>query len=296
MPDECASVIPEHIRMAQSRNRMPLVSSVGIAKDADLKIANWRGQLLDVRTSARPDYHTVCFNLRGASVERLDKKASQLVERSIFIQPAFSSGHFHSEGICEYAHFYIRIGALNQLAETSGKRFDESAHLPDTFGIMDPSFVAVLRCCLDYLSTRSNPSRVELDSWALIVCGGLLDYLSARAFAARSRGTYCSSRIKRSIDLIHAQLTSDLSLQCLASESGMSHFQFSRAFKRATGQSPHQYILEQRVARAQELLKGQGSLSDIAYAVGFSSQAHMTDVFKKRLGVTPGQYRVDVLG
>ena len=60
------------------------------------------------------------------------------------------------------------------------------------------------------------------------------------------------------------------------------------------GSSPHQYVLDRRIARAREQLElGGDSLANIAYAFGFSSQAHMTSIFKKRIGVTPGRYRND---
>ncbi|MEM7653252.1 MAG: AraC family transcriptional regulator [Pseudomonadota bacterium] len=101
--------------------------------------------------------------------------------------------------------------------------------------------------------------------------------------------------VDRLRDYIMDDLTRDLSLDELASLAGISPFHFARAFKQATGLSPHQYVLELRLTRArEELAGGKNTLADIAYAVGFSSQAHMTDVFKKRLGVTPGRYRKDL--
>jgi len=101
-----------------------------------------------------------------------------------------------------------------------------------------------------------------------------------------------AAKLSRLRDYIMADLTRDLSLDELSSLAGISPFHFARAFKQATGLSPHQYVLELRLTRArEELAGGKNTLADIAYGVGFSSQAHMTDVFKKRLGVTPGRYR-----
>ncbi len=103
------------------------------------------------------------------------------------------------------------------------------------------------------------------------------------------------SDLARLLDFIECQLAEDISLTCLASEAGLSVYHFSRSFKASLGLSPHQYVLERRIARARELLEaGTCPLADIAYTVGFSSQAHMTDVFRKRLGITPGAYRKEV--
>lgn len=83
-----------------------------------------------------------------------------------------------------------------------------------------------------------------------------------------------------------------LRVEDLAALAGLSRSHFSRAFRAATGQSPQDFILARRLARARELLVAtQQSLAAVASAAGFSSQSHMTTVFKNRLGVSPARYR-----
>jgi AraC family transcriptional regulator len=97
------------------------------------------------------------------------------------------------------------------------------------------------------------------------------------------------SRIK---DRIEAELDKELSLTELAMESGYSRAHFLRMFRAATGLTPHQYILDRRLHRAQGLLKySRTELTDIAAACGFSGQTHMNDIFRKKLKTTPGKYR-----
>ncbi len=82
----------------------------------------------------------------------------------------------------------------------------------------------------------------------------------------------------------------DLSRIC-----GTPVVRFIRSFKAATGQTPYKYVLSRRIARAQELLAtGDAALAEIAYACGFASQSHMTDVFRQKLRATPGRYRKEV--
>ena len=84
----------------------------------------------------------------------------------------------------------------------------------------------------------------------------------------------------------------DLSLKSLAEESGYSRTHFLRIFLVATGLTPHQYVLDLRLRRAQERLKQAGSsIIDVAVSCGFSSQSHMTSVFRRRLEMTPGEFR-----
>ncbi|WP_216854932.1 AraC family transcriptional regulator [Burkholderia sp. L27(2015)] len=100
-------------------------------------------------------------------------------------------------------------------------------------------------------------------------------------------------QIRSALEFINENLSSSLSIETLAQEStGLSGFYFAHAFTAMLGHSPHQYILERRLSRAHELIASTtSSLAEISYSVGFSSQAHMTSTFGRRLGITPGRLR-----
>jgi AraC family transcriptional regulator len=103
-----------------------------------------------------------------------------------------------------------------------------------------------------------------------------------------------SRSICRVLDRMHAEFDSDLTLNALAAESGYCRRHFMRIFEQATGYTPHQYLLQLRMQRATELLrKTSTALIDVAAYSGFSSQSHMSEVFRKYCGVTPGQIRRD---
>ena len=75
----------------------------------------------------------------------------------------------------------------------------------------------------------------------------------------------------------------------------MSSWHFIRSFKTITGISPHQYVLQQRIKKAQYLLQqNQISISEIAATVGFCDQSHFTKYFKRIVGITPRQYRDNI--
>lgn len=113
--------------------------------------------------------------------------------------------------------------------------------------------------------------------------------------ASRARYQLTRQRLRASLDFINDNLGSDLSVEAIAKEAaGASGYHFAHAFSAALGVSPYQYILDRRVSRARELLaRTERPVADIAYAVGFSSQAHMTSMFCKRLGITPAKFRSD---
>jgi AraC family transcriptional regulator len=88
------------------------------------------------------------------------------------------------------------------------------------------------------------------------------------------------------------ELDDNLTLEELAKESGYSRSHFLRMFRAATSRTPHNYLIHLRLERAQELIKKRaGSLVDVAIACGYSSHSHMTQAFRRILGVTPSEYQ-----
>jgi len=91
---------------------------------------------------------------------------------------------------------------------------------------------------------------------------------------------------------VEDRLAETISVEEVARYSGMSPQHFARVFKASFGVPLHRYVLQRRVARAQQMLARPGvPLAEVALACGFSSQAHLGFVFKAHTGMTPGQYR-----
>lgn len=98
--------------------------------------------------------------------------------------------------------------------------------------------------------------------------------------------------MQRAVEFIDAQDSHKLSLEEIASAAGMSPYHFARVFRATFGVGVKRYVLLRRIERAQDLIaKTDQSLAEIAYAVGFSSQSHMTSVFGNLAGRTPASFR-----
>jgi len=86
------------------------------------------------------------------------------------------------------------------------------------------------------------------------------------------------------------QAQTDVSDADLAAVSGLSRFQLVRQFARATGLTPHAYLIQRRIDMARALLARGSTLVDAAAASGFADQSHMTRLFIRAYGITPGAY------
>jgi len=107
-----------------------------------------------------------------------------------------------------------------------------------------------------------------------------------------SRVGLVDRRIRRAVELMHAQLERELSIEELASAAYLSPFHFSRLFKKLTGATPHSYLASLRISRAQNLLAETDlSITEISARVGYSSSSHFTKAFRQVTGLTPKDFR-----
>ena len=96
-------------------------------------------------------------------------------------------------------------------------------------------------------------------------------------------------------DYINDCLTLTIKVQDMAKLIGISRFHFTRLFKQTTGISPHQYVMQQRIELAKQLLKQDLAIADIALECGFNSHSHLGKYFRAMTGMTPKAYRQDCI-
>lgn len=133
-------------------------------------------------------------------------------------------------------------------------------------------------------------SRLFGDGTALAIAAELVRE-SGRTRESRSGGL-APWQVRRIESFVTDRLADDLPLAELAASVRLSPYHFARAFKASTGLSPHRYQVTLRVERAKEMLATSGqSVTEIAYACGFSSSQHMATVFGRMVGITPTEYR-----
>ena len=211
-----------------------------------------------------------------------------------------------SFGLCPAQHYLQGMADRPQRTLTLGLPADRFATLLDTSedGVIkvleplfssthaDPPILQTMRTIFQEMAINDNPGRLYIDG-AMVTIVARLQRLAGTVRISRT--TKLSLDEKRLIaDMIEDQLDINLSLNHLAAVLNRSASNLNRAFKAGFGRSPYQYVLARRIMRAQKMLsETEEPITNIAYACGFSSQQHMTNVFTKRVGVSPGQYRTD---
>ena len=146
----------------------------------------------------------------------------------------------------------------------------------------DPVVRNVGLALLGELESEGVGGRLYAESLANVLAIHLLrNYAASGAARSSFTGGLSGQRLRRVFSFIADNYESDLSLAELAAVAGVSAFHFAREFKRATGTTPHQYLMKFRVERAKA-----GSRS------GFSHQSHFTRLFHKLTGMTPQSYRL----
>jgi AraC family transcriptional regulator len=159
--------------------------------------------------------------------------------------------------------------------------------------IQDKSIQRIVGLLAEELESERPLGRLYVDSLAYALAARYLMLDCCPNGGSESRVAALPQRILNRVrEKIETHLDTELTLNSLAEESGYSRAHFLRMFRKATGLTPHQYVLSLRLSRAQACLKQKGSsIIDVAASCGFSSQSHMTSVFRQRLETTPGEFR-----
>jgi len=198
-----------------------------------------------------------------------------------------------SAGIPEVLHVYIPPHAFlaGELAELDFRaqdlRYQARVKNAGVLGLLDALTVE--------LREETSAGGLRIDGLAVRLIAALArDHAeTARAVEPPGRpGALDRRRLDRVLSAINDRLHEDLTVTELAAIACVSVFHFSRAFTLAMGMAPHAYLSRRRLDLARRMLAhGQDSLTDVALACRFSSQANFTRAFTRATGSSPGRYR-----
>lgn len=241
----------------------------------------WQIAILGAFASTRASWHT-------ATGQQLSKHL--LGEQSVVI-PAGMPHAAHWQLEAELLCFFLTPTFAIQVAHES--LTTDEIELTEQYGITDP-LIQHLGLALKTEWMQFNTlSNLYLESIATVIAVHLIrNYSTQPPKSQPSRGGLSKPKLLQVLEYIQEHLGQELTLTQLAAVVHLSPHYFARSFKQAMGMSPHQYILNSRIERAKFLLSKQHlSITAICNDLGFQSQSHFTEVFRKQIGITPGRYR-----
>jgi AraC family transcriptional regulator len=181
---------------------------------------------------------------------------------------------------------WLNPAYVDQIMETTGFTFQEQRNLNDPF-------LAQLYRAL-YTASK-NAQHVEPIFVESLVVSMVIHLATQYATHGRKvfapKGKLGSAQLKKIIDYVRSFTHANISLTDLASCVHLSPFHFSRLFRQTLGISPYQYVLRMKIEHAKKMIiHYNGSLSEIAYTLNFTDQAHFSNVFKKVTGICPREF------
>jgi AraC family transcriptional regulator len=216
-------------------------------------------------------------------------KQKYAVPGDVEIIPAKNYQRFRWHQELEFIDLYLEPGLLNRSFQGSVEL--DRVELVPQFLARDPLIHQIGLALKAELELGG--SRLYAETMASALAAHLLRRYSVQPRSIPSDSSRLTrQQLQAAIAYIHEHLSADLSLSELAAVVNLSPHYFASLFKRSTGKPPHQYVLEQRIASAKQLLiQPEHEIIDISQQVGFRNQSHFTRVFRQQTGVTPKVYR-----
>jgi AraC family transcriptional regulator len=192
-------------------------------------------------------------------------------------------------------YIHLSHDLLSRTAQELTKHDPAHLDLVRHFGFQDPLLTQIGLALWQELEQSAPAGKLYGQTAAQMLAVHLLRHYTALSvdIQERSQG-FTPRQMNHLVDFILAHLGENLSLEILAQQVGFSPYHFARLFRETTGQSPHQFVQQQRIERAKQLLRETDvPLAHVALESGFANQSHLTRVFKRHLNLTPRVYRHD---
>ena len=185
----------------------------------------------------------------------------------------------------------LETGFIERAAADSG--FAGGFEFAEVYKQSDPLIQHLGLTLLAEADSETPSGRLFSDSLIQTLTLHLLtNYGTSKPVTQRRSGGLSGYKLRRVKDFIRENLDADLGLADISAVAELSQFHFARAFRKSTGLTPQQFLMQQRIERAKELLsKDDLPIVEISLRTGFKNQSHFTSLFRKFTNLTPKGWR-----
>jgi AraC family transcriptional regulator len=299
---EVVTSTPDAITRAIGVRPIYCVQAVGGSR---LSAARWRFENLPPTREALPQ--SVLAYCAAGSARVTKVTGGRAVNRwpkvgSVTFDPGDGRATWSVDGAVEAMHIYLDPTAVQYFVE---QHLDAASapEIDDFFAIEEPWLAGYFQMLISELERfhglDGSAESLLLAQTEYLLVRHLLRWHShapaqdLRAIDPESRVNPLRPALMRRVEAyVEANLAGEIFLRSLAGVACMSINHFIRSFRAASGQTPYQYVLEQRLRKASEMLRtGSTPVAAIAASCGFGNAAHFSMRFHARFGVSPSEYR-----
>src|SRR5258706_1110303 len=198
-------------------------------------------------------------------------------------------------GLMATPHLQLGISDAPLMSASDGAYGEVELHPRRKFA--DPRLGALVAVAHAEMVAGFSSGRLFLDSIEQAIAVALVSGHAVRHRPVQMyKGGLGSARLRRIKELVHAKIEDDLVLDEMSQSVGLSTAHFARMVRKSTVDTPHQFVLRQRIERARAMLRAPNArILDVAVACGFKTQQHFAQVFRDVCRVSPTEYRQDFL-
>jgi AraC family transcriptional regulator len=275
---------------------------VGDGRHLRIRLARWTTQIgpFEIGSDAEDDWHALTLILRRTRQElhiggKPAWRGGDGLDDMLLTGPRQGRWQGIIAGDCDNLRVFFPQSLLAEcVMAVHGRPPSGSIHLCEARQIENASLrqLATIFKTIDAYEGMAGPCFADALGLAFGVRLIELHYGKRADISDRPRAKLAPHQLCLVLDAIEAQLGRSIYLSDLSELVGLSRIRFATGFKGTTGLSPYAYILRRRITRAQEMLQQDNcSIVGIALDLGFSSQAHFTEAFRRIVGTTPGSWR-----
>ena len=262
--------------------------------NSGIQLAAWYNNLDTV--TVRSDHHTL--SLYVADGYESYQKTPQGWKNGggpdrFCLMPKGAESTWDIRGDLSFVHLYCTDAHLRRVGEQVWDRSPASFSLQEQTFSRDDKITAVYRQFLLDYDWQQQANQLTLSSASTLLLTHLIQHYSNVQWRLPTvTGGLAPHVLRTLLAWIEENLDQPLTLADLAQETALSEYHFARMFRQSMKMAPHQYVMQRRMLRAQELIcHSARSLTDIALACGFSSASHFSNRVKSATGLTPSQLR-----
>lgn len=265
-----------------------------------LKLIHWRvraGELVETAFAR----HEISLPLEGGftTTRQTATGQRQIVHRSPEAMCLVPSGQPISMDWSDYSECLTLAVEPRLITRAAAEAaYGGRVELKEVYDENDPLIWQIGLALLTEAEAQEPAGRLYAESLANTLAFHLFRHYNAGEpkATATATGGLTGRRLRLATEFINDHLAEDFTLADLATVVDLSPFHFARAFKRTTGLTPQQYLMQQRIERAKDLLAQEDlPIVEVSAQVGFKNQSHFTTFFRRYTAMTPKVWRASYL-